>query len=682
MAPHRKGVRRSWGSARRTGLVGVILFILLMPLPAAADGGGDVEPTYSESNGCGVPRLFSTLARYQGFLSSTEPVRGPFGAMFGRTIGQARAAMVAWTVPFSGGATVLVHSRALPAFQQTAANLAANGGYYGTRSGELFGYAARTVSGTRSISYHAYGAAVDINSGTNPLASTLITDMPSWYVDAWRSAGFCWGGDWVADKKDAMHFSWMGPAATPAYGAVPAPYPSLAAKAGFTETIAVPSTALGARMTGATDALADFTGDGSLDAIRIRNHPNAGPTLEIMGSWADFGMCGFSRFQLTGAPLDQRPLIGNISFGGRPDLAFLNLSGSQAGLQVYEANGFYQTTRTYTTGASTDVGATYLLADYNSDGKGDLYKVAGADLEIWDAASNYATRLFSTALPPGTGQVLTADRDLDGLPDLYRVGSDGSVEVITAASGYGTVTETLAGALTMDTSDVVRVSDYDGDGHADLYRLNQAGSISVTLGNQSIYGDIDGWFRAPDFECESTIAYNFAGRFADDDQNPLVADIEWAAANGITVGCNAPFNDWFCPQSPVTRGQMATFLVRTLDLPAASQDYFVDDAENSHEDSINSIAAAGITTGCSTSNFCPEQSVTREQMASFLVRAFDLAPSSTNPFTDVGGVHAADIAALYQSGITTGCSTTPLSFCPTSAVLRDQMAAFLHRAAA
>jgi hypothetical protein len=227
---------------------------------------------------------------------------------------------------------------------------------------------------------------------------------------------------------------------------------------------------------------------------------------------------------------------------------------------------------------------------------------------------------------------------------------------------------------------VLRVSDYDGDGNADLYRLNASGNIAVALGNQVIYSDIDGWFRAPDFTCQSNLTYNFTGRFADDDLNPLVADIEWAAAEGITVGCNVPFNDWFCPQSPVTRSQMATFLVRTLDLPAASQDFFVDDAGNSHEDSINRIAAAGITLGCAPSTFCPEASVTREQMASFLVRAFDIGAAAGNPFADVGGTHAADIAALFASGVTTGCSTNPLSYCPAAPVLRDQMAAFLHRA--
>ncbi|HJR87843.1 MAG TPA: hypothetical protein VJ930_09355, partial [Acidimicrobiia bacterium] len=143
MAPKPLGVHGSRGSSRRGRLIlGAVLLFTLLPMPARADGGGDVEATYSESNGCGVPRLFSALARNQGGLADSEPLRGPFGAMFGRTIGQARAATVSWPVPFGGGLTVRVHARALAAFNQVSANLAAAGSSYPTRSGETFGFTA------------------------------------------------------------------------------------------------------------------------------------------------------------------------------------------------------------------------------------------------------------------------------------------------------------------------------------------------------------------------------------------------------------------------------------------------------------------------------------------------------------------------------------------------------------
>jgi len=103
------------------------------------------------------------------------------------------------------------------------------------------------------------------------------------------------------------------------------------------------------------------------------------------------------------------------------------------------------------------------------------------------------------------------------------------------------------------------------------------------------------------------------------------ADIEWLAAAGITTGCNPPTNDMFCPAAAVTRGQMAAFLARALDLPAAGDDIeFVDDDGSIFEDDIERLAAAGITRGCNpptNDRFCPNDPVTRGQMAAFLHRA-------------------------------------------------------------
>jgi hypothetical protein len=658
--------------------------VLAGGLPVQADTGGGVEATYSESNGCGVPRGFSALATRVGALSNSEPIRGPFGALFGRTIGQVRSALVGWTVPFTGGLSISVHQRALPAFLQVTANLSASGGSYPTRTSQTHGYAARTVSGSRSISYHAYGAAVDINSGSNIERNdgVLITDMPPWYVSAWSNAGFCWGGLWTNDHKDPMHYSWMGPLATPGYGLIPPPYPSLAARAPFATNAGTYAVGLGARRSGAQDGLADLTGDGSIDAVRIKTHPVAGPIVEVMGAWADFGMCGFARFQLPGADPTRPVIFGNTTYGGRADVVFLDLGASTVNMQVYEASLFYEQSHTVSTAAPAQAGATYLLADSDADGRADLFVINGATVEVWSAASGYTARVATANLAGNQPtRVLSGDRDVDGRADLYSIGSDGSMQILTAASGYA-LFETVSLGTAPAADEVVRVSDYDGDGHGDLYRLDRNGTMTVLLGNQPIYSDLDGWFRAPDFVCEpGGVTYDFTGRFADDERNPFLVDIEWAAAEGVTVGCNPPFNDWFCPTLEVTRAQMATFLARARALPDTTVDAFTDDAGSPHEADINRVAAAGITLGCGPGSYCPGQSVTREQMASFLVRAYDLAPATTNPFTDVfSGYHAADVAALYQAGITGGCSVSPPLYCPSAAVLREQMAAFLHRA--
>jgi len=168
------------------------------------------------------------------------------------------------------------------------------------------------------------------------------------------------------------------------------------------------------------------------------------------------------------------------------------------------------------------------------------------------------------------------------------------------------------------------------------------------------------------------------GPFYDDDGSIFEPDIEWLAAQGITLGCNPPTNDRFCPDAPVTRGQMAAFLSRALDLPAASGNSFADDNGSNFEADIEKMAAAGITLGCEPGLFCPNETVTRGQMAAFLVRAYGFAGSGIDFSDDDGSIFEAQIEALASAGVTLGCADG--LYCPFESVTRDQMAAFLHRA--
>ena len=118
---------------------------------------------------------------------------------------------------------------------------------------------------------------------------------------------------------------------------------------------------------------------------------------------------------------------------------------------------------------------------------------------------------------------------------------------------------------------------------------------------------------------------NTSGTFTDDDGNVFELDIEWMADAGVTKGCNPPFNDLFCPDDAVTRGQMAAFLVRALGLTDdGGGNTFVDDDGNVFESDIAKLAAAGITKGCNppeNTRYCPNDFVTRGQMAAFVRRA-------------------------------------------------------------
>ncbi|MGH8923336.1 MAG: S-layer homology domain-containing protein, partial [Acidimicrobiia bacterium] len=142
----------------------------------------------------------------------------------------------------------------------------------------------------------------------------------------------------------------------------------------------------------------------------------------------------------------------------------------------------------------------------------------------------------------------------------------------------------------------------------------------------------------------------------------------------ITLGCTS---ETFCPGDPVTRGEMAAFLARAQALLPAPSGRFVDTADSPYEWAISSLVAAGITQGCAVDRYCPDDPVTREQMASFLVRAFSFAAGPDIFTDDENSVHEEEINALAKAGITLGCTAT--TFCPEAVVTREQMAAFLFR---
>ncbi len=172
--------------------------------------------------------------------------------------------------------------------------------------------------------------------------------------------------------------------------------------------------------------------------------------------------------------------------------------------------------------------------------------------------------------------------------------------------------------------------------------------------------------------------------FADDDFSIFEKDIEWLFSAGITKGCNPPTNDKYCPNDPLTRGQLAAMISRALDLPATSTDYFFDDDGGVFEDDINKLAEAGITFGCNVAGdkYCPTGLVTRGEMAAMLDRALDLADTATDYFTDDdGSIFEASINRVAEAGITRGCNPPANdNYCPDDLLTRGQIAAFFRRA--
>lgn len=172
-----------------------------------------------------------------------------------------------------------------------------------------------------------------------------------------------------------------------------------------------------------------------------------------------------------------------------------------------------------------------------------------------------------------------------------------------------------------------------------------------------------------------------ASVFSDTGASIFRRDVLWLFDKGITQGCT-PAGSEFCPDDPVTRGQMAAFINRALALPASDLDRFTDDDGSIFEADIQALAAAGITLGCNLegTEFCPADPVTRGQIAAFLDRALDLVGSDDDRFTDDdGSMFEPNIQALAAAGITRGCNSEGTLFCLDEPVTRGQMAALLRR---
>jgi hypothetical protein len=192
--------------------------------------------------------------------------------------------------------------------------------------------------------------------------------------------------------------------------------------------------------------------------------------------------------------------------------------------------------------------------------------------------------------------------------------------------------------------------------------------------------------------------------------------IETLLHNGITLGCTAT---QYCPATSVSRGQMGIFIAKGIAgagelVPTAGllngQPYNCSPggisrfSDVSPTDSfcrhVHYLAAQNVTLGCSSLQYCPTQTITRDAMASFIAKAI-VAPGGGNAvpltysdsatgrsyscangspnlhFTDVpvSNAFCKHIHYLWARGIVEGCSAT--QYCPGASVLRDAMAKFI-----
>ena len=174
----------------------------------------------------------------------------------------------------------------------------------------------------------------------------------------------------------------------------------------------------------------------------------------------------------------------------------------------------------------------------------------------------------------------------------------------------------------------------------------------------------------------------------------LYRHIQSLARAGVFAGTDCGVGR-FCPDAHMQQWQLAVWLMRSLgedDLGDIDRSRFADvDADEWWAPYVERMAELGITGGCSSDpmRYCPEGTVSRGELAAFLSRALDLPAAGPAGFTDIEGHTHADainraaearLSPRSTRWIVGGCSQEPPKYCPDSPVTKAQMAVFIFRA--
>ena len=179
----------------------------------------------------------------------------------------------------------------------------------------------------------------------------------------------------------------------------------------------------------------------------------------------------------------------------------------------------------------------------------------------------------------------------------------------------------------------------------------------------------------------------FEGLFSDDDGSIHEVNIEQIAEWGIDPGCGG---DRFCPSETVTRAEMAAWLYRAAarlyGKPNISEMQFSDIADDSWYLPYAQWAVLADIMRADDGSFEPDTAVTRADMAEMLVATFHhlaTGPIWPDSFSDTVGMPTTAIQAIngiYFAGVTRGCATSHLQYCPTRKITRAQAATLIVRA--
>jgi len=459
--------------------------------------------------------------------------------MFGRDYSGVAGSIVTWNVPGPGVGGRPVHEVALPAFEQVSAGLeaaAAEGKVYDITTAGSWVW--RRVGGRYNMSTHAFGISIDINSATNPYRpdNVLVTDMPEWFVEIWREAGFCWGGDW-RDIKDPMHFSWVGPFATPGYEELPDKVTPRGAQQSFTVSDLSARTSIGVPTPEASYGLGDANRDGAVDLIEITS---VGTGLHAVASMSSawFGSCSDRVSDVPGVGPFDRAVVDDFDGDATIDVLTLR-DGSDAYVLVHDVFGGPSVS---SGSLSAPVRAEDLVAAgaLDKDQFIDLVVVStdpASTVRVMHGPSFSDGAAVDLPVPVASGwRLALGDRTDDGIDDLWLIEPGESIDMhVVDATNLSVEYQTAtAPSSAITASSLVWGADWDGDGHDDLYSIPGSGRLEVFLGGERNDGS-EYWFARPDTICEITVSGSVTRLWGADRYATSAAISEASFAPGVPV---------------------------------------------------------------------------------------------------------------------------------------------------
>ncbi len=418
-----------------------------------------------------------------------------------------------------------------------------------------------------------------------------------------------------------------------------------------------PGVAFGAGLNPAGLAVADFNGDGKVDlAVADHNATTGSANVNILsgGPVVLSVAAGSVQTALPGAayatPLEAQVTAFSANVSGLPVLFTAPSSGASG---TFASSGLTATVNT----ASTGIATAPTFTDNGISGAFQVTAAADGGSTVFSLANTAAGCTYSVSTP----SVAFDSTGLPAIPVTVSASSPSCAFVTSTDSPWITVTPFGGGQ-----SGTVTIS-----AQTNTTGLDRVGNIFIGGVTISLLQD----FTVQVFPDVPPSSYYFDA-------------VNLMSQHSITAGCSG--GD-FCPDTIVTRDQMAIFIVRMIFNgdnfpPAPSTPYFADVTPQSSFAFpwIQKLAQLGISGGCGGNDYCPTVQVTRDQMAIFIIRArygattnFTAAPIQY--FTDVPPNYYAYpwIERMAEDGITGGCGAN--IYCPTSPVTRGSMAIFVMR---